>query len=94
MVIGATGDQPRTKKPITFQERLGDDHLNETGHPHGRSIFLVICVGMAVLERRAERQKCNGPVLLRIEAFSCATASGMLILTVSTSDTFKKDMGY
>jgi hypothetical protein len=62
MVIGATGDQPRTKKPITFQERLGDDHLNETGHPHGRSIFLVICVGMAVLERRAERQKCNGPV--------------------------------
>ncbi len=26
------------------------------------AIILVICVGMAVLERPAERQKCNGPV--------------------------------
>jgi len=36
MVFGATGGRPQTKKPITFQERLGDDRLNETGHPHGR----------------------------------------------------------
>jgi transposase len=26
------------------------------------AIIMVICVGMAVLERPAERQKCNGPV--------------------------------
>jgi hypothetical protein len=26
------------------------------------AIILVICVGMAVLERPAERQKCDGPV--------------------------------
>jgi hypothetical protein len=36
MVFGATGGRPQTKKPITIQERLGDDRLNETGHPHGR----------------------------------------------------------
>jgi hypothetical protein len=27
MVFGATGGRPQTKKPITIQERLGDDRL-------------------------------------------------------------------
>jgi len=44
---------------LRFQERLGDDHLNETDILMAAAIIMVICVGMAVQEktcRAAEMQ--------------------------------------